>query len=177
MLLQAVLSPGLQLIEAPPRLRHPDHRHSEGATFDHRLQRRKNLLISKIAGRTKEYQRIGMWLAHEVSPSSCKLFSLSRRLLKVTTKLITHRRQELVREISFAARTESLIQRRSQHRSWNTLIDPGLDRPAPFTRIRNSAAELRQLRILDQCRRRQVQQPRCNHASPPPDLSHIRQIE
>src|SRR4051812_25244479 len=89
----------------------------------------------------------------------------------------THRRQKLVRELRLTTRAEPLVKRRSQHRSRNGLIDPGLDRPPPLTRIRNSAAKLRQLRILDECRRRKIQQPRRNHTPAPPHLSHIRQVE
>src|SRR5260370_19529777 len=69
MLLQTVLRPSLQLVEVPPSLRHANHRNIEGATLDHRLQRRKNLLIRKIASRTEEHQRIGMKLTHAFSPS------------------------------------------------------------------------------------------------------------
>src|SRR5258708_4933159 len=112
-----------------------------------------------------------------ISFRTANLFSLSDRLLKMTAKLIPHRRQKLIREVSFTARTEALIKRRSQHRSWNAFIDPSLDRPAPFARIRNSPTELRHLRILEQRSRSKVQQPRSNHASTPPNLSHIRQVE
>src|SRR6266851_1198913 len=175
MLLQAILRPSLQLIKVPPSLRHANHRDIKGATLDHRLQRRKNLLIRKIASRTEEHQRIGMKLTHAFSPSTCNL--LTNRLLEMTAKLITHRRQQFIREVSLTARTEPLIKRRSQHRSWNAFIDPGLDRPASFTRIRDSASILRHLRIANQRSRSQIQQPRSNHAPTPPDLSHIRQIE
>src|SRR5260370_35397062 len=95
----------------------------------------------------------------------------------MTAKLITHRRQKLIREIVLTERTESLIKRRSQHRSRNSLNDPGLDRPAPFTRVRNSADQTPHLRILEQRSRSKVQQPRGNDASTPPNLGHIRQIE
>ena len=55
MLLQAVLSPSLQLVKVPPGLGHPNHGDGEGATLHHSLQRRKDFLISKIASRTEEH--------------------------------------------------------------------------------------------------------------------------
>src|SRR5260370_38724407 len=109
MLLQAILRPSLQLIKVPPSLRHANHRDIEGATLDHRLQRRKNLLIRKIASRTEEHQRIGMKLTHAFSPSTCNL--LTNRLLAMTTKLITHRRQQITREASLTTRTQQLMRR------------------------------------------------------------------
>src|SRR5260370_7656606 len=89
----------------------------------------------------------------------------------MTAKLITHRRQKLIREIVITARTESLIKRRSQHRSRNSLIDPGLDRPAPFTGVRNSPSNLRHLRILEQRTRSKFHHPTTNHPPTPPHLT------
>src|SRR5260370_18249187 len=166
MLLQTVLRPSLQLVEVPPSLRHANHRNIEGATLDHRLQRRKNLLIRKIASRTEEHQRIGMKLTHAFSPSTCNL--LTNRLLEMTAKLITHRRQQFIRQVTLPARTEPPIKRHSQHRSWNAFIDPGLDRPASFTRIRDSASILRHLRIAHQPTASQIHYPPSTPAPPPP---------
>src|ERR1700733_8368723 len=95
----------------------------------------------------------------------------------MTAKLVAHRRQKFIREVGLTARTETLIKRHSQHRSRNSLIDPGLDRPSSFARIRDSTAKLRHLRILQQRSRGQVQQPRSNDTPTPPNFSHIRQIE
>ena len=53
-LLQAVLRPGLELVQVPARLRHADDRHVEVAALDHGLQRREDLLVGEVAGRPEE---------------------------------------------------------------------------------------------------------------------------
>ena len=66
---------------------------------------------------------------------------------------------------------------RPQHVGRHAFVDGGLDRPAPFARIGDSARELFQVRILDERRGGQVQQPRRDHAAAPPNLAHVAQIE
>ena len=56
MLLQAVLRPGLELVEIPAGLGHADDRHVEMAAFHHRLQRREDLLVGQVAGGAEENQ-------------------------------------------------------------------------------------------------------------------------
>src|SRR6267378_7675078 len=63
-LLHTVFSAGTQLVEAPSRFRHTDHRNVQMAAPDHRLQRRKDLLVRKIAGCTEENQSVRMHFAH-----------------------------------------------------------------------------------------------------------------
>ena len=57
-LLDAVASPVLQLIQVPAGLRHSDDRHIQVATLDHCLQRRKNLLVRQISGGPEKNKRI-----------------------------------------------------------------------------------------------------------------------
>jgi hypothetical protein len=64
MLLDAVARPRLQLREAPAALGDADDRHRELAAFHHRLQRRKDLLVGKIAGCAEEDQRVAGCGAH-----------------------------------------------------------------------------------------------------------------
>src|SRR6516225_5804692 len=61
--------------------------------------------------------------------------------------------------------------------SGHGLVNRGLDRPAPLARVRNSAFEFLQNRILDQGGGCQVEQPRGNHAATPPYLCDVWQIE
>ena len=68
-LLEAVARPRLELVEVPAGLGHADDRHVEVAALDHRLQRRKDLLVSQIARRAEENQRVGMGFSH--GRSSC----------------------------------------------------------------------------------------------------------
>jgi hypothetical protein len=58
--LDAVSRPRSKLINIPTCLGNPDNRHVEVAAFDHRLQRRKNFLVSEIATGTEEDQRVRM---------------------------------------------------------------------------------------------------------------------
>ncbi len=63
--LQAVLRPGLELVQVPARLGHADDRHVEIAAFHHRLQRREDLLVGQVAGGPEEDQRVGMGCVHD----------------------------------------------------------------------------------------------------------------
>jgi hypothetical protein len=59
-------------------------------------------------------------------------FLLLCLFLHVSSELVTHRRQYLVRKVCFPARAESLIQRRREDRRGNSLIDRRLGGPAPL---------------------------------------------
>ena len=48
----------LQLFEVPASLGDADDRHIEVAALDHRLQRRKDLLVRQVAGRAEENESI-----------------------------------------------------------------------------------------------------------------------
>ena len=50
-----------QLIERPAGLGDADHGNVEMAPLDHRLQGGKDHLVSEIAGRAEEDERVGMW--------------------------------------------------------------------------------------------------------------------
>src|SRR6185369_2720228 len=77
----------------------------------------------------------------------------------VPTKLKPHRRQNLICEIRFAARTKPLKQRRTQDRHRYAFLDRSIDGPTSFTRVRNTSRETFQLRMLCKRDRRQIQQP------------------
>ena len=53
-LLDAVTGPRLELVEVPAGFGHADHRLVQVAAFGHRLQRRKDFLVSQISGRPEE---------------------------------------------------------------------------------------------------------------------------
>src|SRR5215208_698920 len=94
--------------------------------------------------------------------------SRSRRLLDMPAKLIAHGREQLVGKIRLAARAEPLVERRRQDMRRHALVDRRLDRPAALAGIGHPAGELGQVRILDQRRGLQVEQPRGNDAAAPP---------
>src|ERR1700682_1052351 len=48
--LDAVTSPRLELVEVPAGFGHADHRLGQGGARWHRLQRRKDFLVSQISG-------------------------------------------------------------------------------------------------------------------------------
>ncbi len=95
----------------------------------------------------------------------------------MSAELVAHGRQQLVGKVG---------QPRELKRSYSAVVstgrrhafvDAGLDGPAAFARVRNAAGKLRQLRIGQQRRGRQVQQPRSDNAAAPPNLGHVGQIE
>src|SRR5262249_55993240 len=57
--LEAVLGPGLELLEVPARLGHADDRHVQVAALLHRLKRREDLLVREVSGRAVEHERVG----------------------------------------------------------------------------------------------------------------------
>src|SRR4030095_6638156 len=70
------------------------------------------------------------------------------RLLQMSTKLISHCGQELIRKGCFSPRRESFKQRRSQNRHRHRFINCSLDGPAAFTRVRHTACESGKTRIF-----------------------------
>ncbi len=62
--LDALLRARAQLVEGPASLGHADHRNVEVAALGHRLQRRKDLLVRKVARRPEEHKRVGTCVAH-----------------------------------------------------------------------------------------------------------------
>src|SRR4029077_4623063 len=129
--------------------------------------------------------KIFLWARSPVAPkktsaSEWGTFIMSSSLggfFQMSAKLVTHRGEQLVGKICLAPRAKTLIQRSCQDVSRHTLVDGGLDRPAPLARVRNLPCEFREGGISDQRNRRQVQQPRGNHAAAPPHLRNVRQIE
>ena len=57
MLFHAIAGPLLELVKVPTGFGHPDDRHIQMPAFDHRLQSREDLLVSKVSGRAEKYQR------------------------------------------------------------------------------------------------------------------------
>src|SRR5262249_34473100 len=53
----------------------------------------------------------------------------------------------------------------------------GLDRPATFARIRDAAAELGEVGILEKLARGKVEEPGADDAAAPPDLAYVGEVE
>ena len=97
--------------------------------------------------------------------------------LHVSAELITHRREQLVLEVRFAARAETCVQRGRQDRSGDRLVDRRHDRPASLAGVGHAAGELRQRRILQQRDRREVEQPGGDDAAAAPHFSHVPEVD
>src|SRR5215510_626936 len=61
----------------------------------------------------------------------CIAFSSCGGFFQMSAELVTHGREQFVGEIRLAARAEPLIQSRRQDMRGHSLIDGGLDCPAP----------------------------------------------
>src|SRR5215470_280491 len=61
--LQAVVRSRPELLGTPTRPGHADHRHVKVTTFDHRLQRREDFLVSQITRGAEEHPGVGMRIA------------------------------------------------------------------------------------------------------------------
>src|SRR4029453_18844493 len=107
----------------------------------------------------------------------CIAFSSCGGLFQVSTELIAQRREQFIGEIFLAARAKTLIQGGRQDVRGHSLIDGGLDRPAPLARVRHPSGELRQSRIRDEGGRREIQQPRRDDTTASPHLRDVREIE
>ena len=119
-LVDAVGGPCAELIEIPALLCHADHRNIEVAAFHHRMQRREDLLVREIAGGAEKNESVGMEIVHGVSFLR-GLFP--RGLFQVSTELVAHRREQLIRKVRLTARAESLIQRRGQNVRRHPFVD------------------------------------------------------
>src|SRR3954470_4809069 len=63
----AVLSTSFQLLQIPSRLGYSDHGHFQLIALRQPLQRREDLLVGKVAGSSKEDQRVGLHSTHRES--------------------------------------------------------------------------------------------------------------
>ena len=81
MLLEAVVRPRSKPVKVPSLSGDADHGRIQMAAFHHGLQRRKNLLVGKIARGSEEDQGIGLGIAHSLflSEATCPLLSPSDR--------------------------------------------------------------------------------------------------
>ena len=77
----------------------------------------------------------------------------------------------------FLARPEAGVQRRRQHFGGNRFFNRSLDRPAAFAGILYKTAVFGERRILGQRHRRQIEQPRTDHAAAPPDFRDVGQVQ
>src|SRR5829696_2144895 len=93
------------------------------------------------------------------------------------TELESHSGQNFISEVRFAPRTKALEQRRAQHGYWNAFFNRRVDRPTPFAGVGDTSREAFQLRMLRECDRCQIQQPRSDDTAAPPELSYLRYIE
>ena len=75
------------------------------------------------------------------------------------------------------ARAEACVERRRQHVGRHGFLDRGHDGPAALAEIVDQAGELDELRVRRQGDRRQIEQPRGDHAAAPPDFGDVGQIE
>ncbi len=186
-LLQTRLGAVLQIVERPIVLGDAHHGHVQMAALDHRLQRGKDLLVGQIARGSEEHQGVGVdgalivvlcvqrgsatvgqWLRCGYLPagfSTCP--PNSNRMADSSLSAKSPSPREL----------KALVERRTQHRHGHAFVDGRLDRPAAFARIGNASGKFRQLRVFQQRRGRQIQQPGADHAAAPPDFGHVGQIE
>src|SRR5712692_4436172 len=104
-------------------------------------------------------------------------FSSCGGFFQVSAELVAQRREQFIGEICLAARAETLIQGGRQDVHGHSLIDGGLDRPAPLARVRHPSGEFCESRIRDQGGCREIQQPRRDHTAAPPHLHDVREIE
>ena len=82
-----------------------------------------------------------------------------------------------VGEVGFTSRSEALIKCRAQNRRRRRGLDGRLNRPSPFTRIRDVSRERAEIGFVDERRGREIQQPRCDDASTPPHFGDVGQVE
>src|SRR5262249_20745132 len=59
-----VVCPGPQLFERPTSFCYADDRHTQMASPDHRMQRRKDLLVGEVARGAEEHQGVRSGIAH-----------------------------------------------------------------------------------------------------------------
>src|SRR5262245_37598473 len=110
------------------------------------------------------------------SASDCSAMGLAL-LLEMSAEPQSHRRLDLLRVVGLATRGEAAVERGAQHGCGYALVDGREDRPAALARVRHAAGELRELRILGERLRGEVEQPRRDDAAAPPDLGDLREVE
>src|SRR4029434_2278505 len=129
--------------------------------------------------------KIFLWARSPVAPKKINASewgtfiasSLFGGFLQMSAELIAHCRKQLVGKICLATRAKTLIQRSCQDVSRHTLVDGGLHRPTSLPGVRTLTCEFREGGISDQRDRRQVKQPRGDHAAAPPHLRNVRDSE
>src|SRR5499426_2133222 len=84
---------------------------------------------------------------------------------QMSTEFIAQRREQFIGEIGLTARAKTLIQGGRQDVRGHSLVDGGLDRPAPLARVRHPPCKLRERRVRDEGSRREFQQPRRDHTA------------
>src|SRR5687767_6065299 len=97
--------------------------------------------------------------------------------LLMSAELKSHGGQNFISEISLASRTEALEQRRAQHGHWNAFFDRCINGPASFTGVGDTSREAFQLWMLRESNRRQVQQPRRDDTTAPPEFRDLGYVE
>src|SRR5262245_32533021 len=112
-----------------------------------------------------------------IAPPGSARRASCRRLFEMTAEFVPHGRQQLVAEVRLAARAEALVQGGGQDRDRHRLVDGRSDRPPPLAGIGHAPLEALELRVLDECGGRQVEEPRGNDAAASPHLGDVGQIE
>src|SRR5437763_13071657 len=87
--------------------------------------------------------RVGSPPAGRAAPSSRSLLGA---LLEVAAEALAHRGEDAVAPVGLAARGEAVEQRGGEHRRRHTLLDRGLDRPAPLAGVAHVARVLLEIR-------------------------------
>src|ERR1700682_619846 len=105
------------------------------------------------------------------------LLLTTRSTFDMSSELKAHRREHLPGKVVFATRSKPLMDRGAEHRRRRAFVDRCGDGPTSFAGIRHMAGEAGQVRLFQQSIRRQVQQPRCDHAAAAPYLGDVSQIK
>ena len=127
--------------------------------------------MGEIARDAEEHQRIRTGGGHRKPPFLASAFS------SWPPNPITKGGQHLVGEVVLAARAEAFVQRGTENRGRDRLVDGRRDRPASLARVRHPAGELRQVRAIEERDGGQVQQPRGDDAAATPDLGDVGQVQ
>src|SRR5258708_24076428 len=94
----------------------------------------------------------------------------------VPAELISHRRQNFGREVTFAARGEALEERSREYRSRRGGFNRSENRPAAFAGIGDTPGETLERGLFKEGDGRQIEKPRSHHAAAPPHFGDVRQI-
>src|SRR6516225_4203733 len=85
---------------------------------------------------------------------------LACRLLDMTAEFIAHGGEQFIGECRLATRAETFVERGRKDRSRHSLVDCGLNRPASFSGVGDSARKVIERGILGQRSGGEVKQPR-----------------